>query len=86
MARQLGVRFDREQTVLQQTTIPTPIIQNVKHLSEQLLSALHHAAASLDVEETIAVIESIEAIDAPLANSLMQHVKQFDFEAITELF
>ena len=86
MARHLGVRFDREQNAQQQKPLPALITENIKHLPEQLLSALHHAAASLDVEQTIAVIESIEAIDAPLADSLMQHVKQFDFEAITELF
>lgn len=83
MTKHIGVRFNKQLLIPQQA--PAQPCLNIKHLPEELLTDLQQAATSLDVEQTMTVIERIKAIDAPLADSLLQSVKQFDFAAIIEL-
>jgi len=56
--------------------------QQLSNLPEQLLTDLREAAISLDVEQSIAIIEQITPIDEPLATKLQQLVENFEFETL----
>lgn len=87
MVKQLGVRFIYEQPINEPSVLVEPLSkEKLKQLPEPLLSALQYATTSLDIEQSMAVIESIRAIDSSLADVLQQHINQFDFEAITKQF
>jgi hypothetical protein len=53
---------------------------------EFLLQQLQHATTSLDVEQGMEVVELIKAINVHLADQLAQHINQFDFATINQLF
>jgi signal transduction histidine kinase/CheY-like chemotaxis protein len=87
MVKQLGVRFIYEQPINEPIALIEPLSkERLKQLPEPLLSALQYATMSVDIEQSVTVIESIRAIDSALADVLQQHIDQFDFEAITKLF
>lgn len=87
MEQQLGVKFIYEEPIKEQTSALKPFdTATFQQLPESLLLELQHATASLDIEHSLAVIESIKAIDSSLAEQLSQFVHQFNFEAISKLF
>jgi signal transduction histidine kinase/DNA-binding NarL/FixJ family response regulator len=87
MVQQLGVHFIYEKPLSEPIALVEPLSsEKIKQLPEQLLSALQDATMSVDIEQSMAVIELIRAIDSALADTLQQHVEQFDFAAITKLF
>lgn len=86
MTKHLGVRFIYDEPVNQKNAVEQLFnAQSLKQLPEVLLSELLQAAMSLDIEQSLDVIERIKAIDAPLAEALAGRVNQFDFEAIAKL-
>jgi len=58
--------------------------QQLSNIPEQLLTELREAVTSLDVEQSIAIIEQIIPIDEPLAAKLQQLVENFEFEILLE--
>ncbi|TRW95260.1 ATP-binding protein [Candidatus Methylobacter oryzae] len=86
MTKHLGVRFVYDELAGQKTATEQELNgQHLKQLPEALLSELQQAAVSLDIEQSLAVIERIKTIDESLAEVLAGRVNQFDFEAITKL-
>ncbi|MCK9396685.1 MAG: ATP-binding protein [Methylobacter sp.] len=86
MAKHLGVRFIYDEPVKDQNATGQLLNeQRLKRLPEALLAELQQATMSLDIEQSLAVIEQIRAIDAPLADALVERINQFDFEAVTKL-
>lgn len=86
MAKHLGVQFIYDEPVNEKSASEQLLnAQHLKRLPEALLSELQQAAMSLDIEQSLTVIEQIRAIDAPLADALTERVNQFDFEAVTKL-
>ncbi|TAN70611.1 MAG: response regulator [Methylobacter sp.] len=86
MTKHLGVRFIYDEPVNEKNVTGQLLNEpRLKQLPEELLSELQQAVMSLDVEQSLMVIEKIRAIDAPLADVLADRVTQFDFEAITKL-
>ncbi len=86
MTKHLGVRFIYDEPLNQKNAVEQLLnAQSLKQLPEVLLSELQQAAMSLDIEQSLDVIERIKAIDAPLAEVLAGRVNQFDFEAIAKL-
>lgn len=86
MAKQLGVRYTYQESTNEDHTSVEPLsIERLKQLSVAIKTELQNAITSLDVEQSLIVIESIKTIDAPLAELLTQHVNQFDFETIAKL-
>lgn len=86
MTKHLGVQFIYDEPVNEKNVTEQVLNdQRLKQLPEALLSELQQAAMSLDIEQSLAVIEQISAIDAPLADVLADRINQFDFEAITKL-
>jgi len=86
MTKHLGVQFIYDEPVKEKSASEQLLNEQcLKRLPEALLSELQQAAMSLDIEQSLAVIEQIRAIDAPLAEVLTERVNQFDFEVITKL-
>jgi signal transduction histidine kinase/DNA-binding NarL/FixJ family response regulator len=86
MTKYLGVQFIYDEPVNQKNVTEQVFNdQRLKQLPEALVSELQQAVMSLDIEQSLAVIEQIREIDAPLADVLAGRVNQFDFEAITKL-
>jgi len=86
MTKHLGVQFIYDEPVSENNAAEQVLnAQRLKQLPEALVSELQQAGMSLDIEQSLAVIEQIKAIDAPLADVLADRVSQFDFEAITKL-
>jgi len=86
MAKHLGVQFIYDEPVNEKSASEQLLnAQHLKRLPEALLSALQQSTMSLDIEQSLTVIEQIRAIDAPLADALTERVNQFDFEAVTKL-
>ena len=86
MTKHLGVQFIYDEPVNQKNAAePLLNAQCLNQLPDALLSELQQAAMSLDVEQSLTVIEQIRAIDAPLADVLTDRINLFDFEAITKL-
>lgn len=87
MTKHLGVQFTYDEPVSEKNNIAEQLLnaQRLKRLPEALLSELQQAAMSLDIEQSLDVIEHIKAIDAPLADVLAGRVNQFDFAALTKL-
>jgi CheY-like chemotaxis protein/anti-sigma regulatory factor (Ser/Thr protein kinase) len=87
MAKHLGVCYIYQEPMNEQLSLSEPLTsERLTQLPEELLNALQYAITSLDIEQSLSVIESIKAIDAPLADTLSQYINQFDFEAIAKLF
>lgn len=86
MAKHLGVRFIYDEPVNEKNTTEQLLDeQRLKQLPEELLAELRQATMSLDIEQSLVIIERIRAIDTRLADVLADRVNQFDFEAITKL-
>lgn len=86
MTKQLGVRFIYDEPVNEKNGVDHLLNeQYLKQLPTQLLAKLKQAAISLDIEQSLEVIEQIRTIDAQLADVLAERVNRFDFEAITKL-
>ncbi len=86
MTKHLGVRFIFDEPAGEKNAIESLLNEHsLKRLPKELLSELQQAATSLDIEQSLAVIEQIRTIEAPLADALAERVNQFDFEAITKL-
>ncbi|MDI1277929.1 ATP-binding protein [Methylobacter sp.] len=86
MTKHLGVRFIYDEPVNEKSATEQLLnTQRLKQLPEALLSELQQAAMSLDIEQSLTVIEQIREIDAPLADVLAGRINQFDFEVITKL-
>lgn len=86
MTKHLGVQFVYDEPVNNKNvTEPVLNVQRIQQLPKTLLSELQQAAMSLDVEQSLMVIERINAIDASLADALAGRIDQFDFEAVTKL-
>jgi len=58
--------------------------QQIHKIPQNLLSSLTNAATSLDVEESLVIINKIKAIDHELAENLQQLVEVFDFQTLLE--
>ena len=87
MAKHLGVRYTYQELINEQLSLAQPLTsERLAQLPEELISALQDAITSLDIEQSMAIIESIKTIDATLADILAQYINQFDFEAIAKLF
>ena len=87
MAKHLGVRYTYQEPLNEQLSLAQPLTsERLAQLPEELISALQDAITSLDIEQSMAIIESIKTIDATLADILAQYINQFDFEAIAKLF
>ena len=87
MAKHLGVRYTYQELINEQLSLAQPLTsERLAQLPEELISALQDAITSLDIEQSMAIIESIKTIDEPLADILAQYINQFDFEAIAKLF
>ncbi len=86
MAKHLGVRYTYQTSPDEQPGFTEPVnYEKLRQLPKDLIRELEYAITSLDIEQSIAVVESIKAIDTPLADTLAQHINQFDFEAIAKL-
>ncbi len=86
MTKHLGVQFIYDEPVNEKNVTEQLLNdQRLKQLPEELLSELQQAAMSLDIEQSLTVIEQIRTIDASLADVLAGRVNQFDFEAVTKL-
>ncbi len=86
MSKHLGVQFVYDEPIDgKKVNGPLLVGQHLKQLPEALLSQLQQATMSLDIEQSLAVIGQIRAVDASLADILAERVNQFDFEAITKL-
>jgi signal transduction histidine kinase/CheY-like chemotaxis protein len=86
MTKHLGVRFIYDEPVNGNEAAEQLLNQQrLKQLPETLLSELRQAAISLDIEQSLAVIEQIRKIDAPLADALAERVNLFEFETLTKL-
>jgi len=86
MTKHLGVQFIYDEPVNEKNHTEQLLTdQCLKRLPEALLSELQQAAMSLDIEQSLTVIEQVRAMDTPLADMLADRVSQFDFEAITKL-
>jgi signal transduction histidine kinase/DNA-binding NarL/FixJ family response regulator len=88
MAKHLGVRYTYQESFnKQQMAMAEPLSsERLTRLPEELGNALQYAISSLDIEQSLSVIESIKAIDVSLADTLSQHINQFDFETIAKCF
>ena len=86
MNKHLGVRFIYEEPDNKKPPMKSLFDeQRIKQLPEALWSELQQAAMSLDIEQSLAVIEKIGAIDRAWADMLAERVNQFDFETIINL-
>ncbi len=86
MTKHLGVHFVYDEPADQKIATEQVLNdQRLKQLPEALLSELQQSAMSLDIEQSLVVIERIKALDESLAEILAGRVNQFDFEAITKL-
>lgn len=86
MTKYLGVRFIYDEPDNQKNGTEQVLnAQRLKQLPEALLPELQQAAMSLDIEQSLAVIEQIKAIDASLADMLADRINQFDFASVTQL-
>lgn len=86
MTKHLGVQFIYDEPVNRRNVTEQLLNdQRLKQLPEALLSELQQAVMSLDIEQSLAVIEQIKALDAQLADELTERINQFDFEALTKL-
>jgi CheY-like chemotaxis protein len=87
MTKHLGVQFIYDEEPVNDKKIAEQLLneQHLKQLPRELLSELQQAAMSLDIEQSLLVIEQIKAIEASLADMLAERVNQFDFEAINKL-
>ena len=86
MNKHLGVRFIYDEPDNKKPPMTSLFDeQRIKQLPEALWSELQQAAMSLDIEQSLAVIEQIGAIDRVLADMLAERVNQFDFETIINL-
>ncbi len=87
MAKYLGIRYTYQEPLKEQLSLTEPVSsERLTQLPKELLSALQYAITSLDIEQSMAVIESIKAVDVSLADTLSQQINQFDFEAIAKYF
>ncbi|MEE7625554.1 ATP-binding protein [Methylobacter sp. Wu8] len=88
MATYLGVRFIYDEPVNEKNAaeqlFTRQYSQCLKQLPEELLSELRQAVMCLDIEHSLAVIEQVKALDAPLADVLSERVNQFDFEGLAQ--
>ena len=86
MTKHLGVQFIYDEPVNEKNVAEQLLNeQRLRQLPEAFLFELQQAAMTLDIEQSLMVIERIKTIDAPLADVLAGRVSQFDFEAITKL-
>ena len=87
MAKHLGVCLIYSELQISPPHVAKPLsAETLQQLPQSLLKQLQNATTSLDIEQSMEVIELIEMIDADLAEQLAQRINQFDFAAINELF
>ena len=88
MARQLGVRYlykqEEEKAEAPQTvTRITP--EMLAELPDDLIAELQSAVRALDMEQTNALLDSLDDADPELTNALRQLVKDMDFRTLKNL-
>ena len=87
LSKHLGVAFIYEQLSEKQNSHNTPLsIEALQQLPEQVLSGLKDSITSLDVEQSLSIIDHIKTLDSTLAKQLAERVHQFDFATLNKLF
>ncbi|CAG1020703.1 two-component system, sensor histidine kinase [Patescibacteria group bacterium] len=87
LSKHLGVKFVYEEPSKEEAVASEPLcVEKLEHLPKHLLIELEHTCASLDIEQSLTVVDEIKAIDPCLAEQLAKHIQQFDFETINKLF
>jgi len=86
LAEQLNLEYIHDTTVdeKQITEDQTIAGETLAAIPKAVLSELAEAVRNLDVEQSLLVIDKIQAIDSALATQLKQSVEKFDFEMLIE--
>ena len=82
----LGVKFIYERPNGESTNSQTLSIDALKLLPEHILKELEHSIASLDIEQSLMIVDQIQNLDTQLAKQLSERIHQFDFETLNKLF